>query len=200
MIAKYWDKLGQIGRGGNGIWQVPELLVIICMYLFTLYSLICICLMSVTDPELINTDPNLILTDGVWRPNSQSIVVGNATSNYPYVSNDMDGQSRDSNPDVGADEVSSATVTMVPLEKEDIGYNWTDPITPEVLSALNAIRSDIKLLVKNGTMTISGLEDSDFQRYLVSIPWMESTSRQIPFNQSCNFESAFRTLYHQTFK
>ena len=53
MIAKYWDKLGQIGRGGNGIWQVPELLVIICMYLFTLYSLICICLMTSPDAAFL---------------------------------------------------------------------------------------------------------------------------------------------------
>ena len=70
------------------------------------------------------SDPKMIMaSDGLWRPGSGSPVVSTSVSagSFPFVVSDMDGQLRDSSPDVGADEVSTAVVTRWPLTPADVG-------------------------------------------------------------------------------
>ncbi|HEX6431280.1 MAG TPA: hypothetical protein VF008_26500, partial [Niastella sp.] len=45
-----------------------------------------------------------------------------------YVTDDMDGQIRGGNPDIGADEYSNATITRRPLTPEDVGPQWMNEV------------------------------------------------------------------------
>jgi poly(beta-D-mannuronate) lyase len=70
------------------------------------------------------SDPNMTMaSDGLWRPGSGSPVVNASVSagSFPFVVSDMDGQPRDSSPDVGADEVSATAITRRPLTPADVG-------------------------------------------------------------------------------
>jgi hypothetical protein len=55
------------------------------------------------------------------QPGSPAIDAG--VGSFPFVTVDMDGQPRDSNPDVGADEASTAAVTARILTPADVGPN-----------------------------------------------------------------------------
>jgi poly(beta-D-mannuronate) lyase len=70
-------------------------------------------------------DPKLTLApDHLWRPDVGSPVInaGVVTGN---VSTDMDGQTRDQAPDIGADERSDAPIALRPLVAQDVGPRWT---------------------------------------------------------------------------
>ena len=62
-----------------------------------------------------------VSTDGLWRPTALSPVVNTGTGSFSYVVTDMDGQPRDGQPDVGADEASTAPGTRRPLTRLDVG-------------------------------------------------------------------------------
>ena len=71
-------------------------------------------------------NPQLALgPDGLWRPGAASPVVNAAVGNYSgLVPNDMDGQARIGIGDVGADEVSTASIVRRPLVSGDVGPSW----------------------------------------------------------------------------
>lgn len=77
-------------------------------------------------PEGINIiDPMLVLADdGLYRPDRGSPLIDSSVGDYPMVTIDMDGQPRDDDKDVGADEVSDAPITRRPLTPADVGANW----------------------------------------------------------------------------
>ncbi|HTQ32055.1 MAG TPA: polysaccharide lyase 6 family protein, partial [Opitutaceae bacterium] len=60
---------------------------------------------------------------GIFRLQSGSPAINAGTGSYPEVTVDMDGQSRDSMPDIGADEISSAPITAKFLTPTDVGPN-----------------------------------------------------------------------------
>ncbi|MCQ3829991.1 discoidin domain-containing protein [Microbulbifer elongatus] len=66
-------------------------------------------------------------SSGVYRPSSNSPAVDGGVysfatqENFPFIDVDMDGQPRDSLPDAGADETSSAAITIRPLTGDDVG-------------------------------------------------------------------------------
>ena len=60
-------------------------------------------------------------TDGLWRPAASSPVVNTGSGSFSYVVTDMDGQPRDGQADVGADEASTAPGTRRPLTRADVG-------------------------------------------------------------------------------
>ena len=75
---------------------------------------------------ILVADPKLTLApDNLWRPNvdspSPAINAGVATG---IVLPDMDGQERDRDPDIGADEYSLAPSVNKPLSARDVGPNW----------------------------------------------------------------------------
>ncbi len=73
--------------------------------------------------------------DGLWRPQTGSPAIDAAADNYPAVLLDMDGQSRSSSKDIGADETSTDPVTRRPLTAEDVGPSWKipGPKPPEII-------------------------------------------------------------------
>ncbi|MFI2435186.1 polysaccharide lyase 6 family protein [Streptomyces sp. NPDC018693] len=68
------------------------------------------------------TDPRLTNDTGLYRLADGSPAIDAASSRYPYVHADMDGQAR-ALPDVGADEWSRAPVLRRPLDMTDVGVN-----------------------------------------------------------------------------
>jgi poly(beta-D-mannuronate) lyase len=79
--------------------------------------------LGITKPDgIILTNPLLtIAPDGLWRPNELSPVLNSAVGSFPYITTDMDGQLRDAFYDVGADEVSTASIIRRPLTPSDVG-------------------------------------------------------------------------------
>jgi poly(beta-D-mannuronate) lyase len=62
--------------------------------------------------------------DKVWRLDPASSAVGAAVGSYSEIAADLDGQSRDKKPDVGADEYSKDQQFRRPLQKSDVGAGW----------------------------------------------------------------------------
>ena len=80
-------------------------------------------------------DPQLQLgADGLWRPGANSPAVNGGSGNYSsLITTDMDGQARIGIYDVGADEVSAATIVRRPLTSADVGPSWLQSTTPPTL-------------------------------------------------------------------
>jgi hypothetical protein len=71
-----------------------------------------------------NVNPLLAAdASGILHLQPGSPAIGAAKGTYPFVLTDMDGQSRDGNPDIGADEFSSAPITARILSTNDVGPN-----------------------------------------------------------------------------
>jgi hypothetical protein len=78
-----------------------------------------------------NVDPLLAAdSSGVFHLQPGSAAINSSVGSFPHAKVDMDGQPRDANPDVGADEFSSAPVIARILTTNDVG----------VLSGLNSGR------------------------------------------------------------
>ena len=78
---------------------------------------------NLDESQIWEVDPNLYFADSLWKISAASPAVDYSSGNYPAIINDIDGQIRDSNPDAGADELSSDTVTIRPLTSADVGPN-----------------------------------------------------------------------------
>ncbi|GEM_PF-1396404 len=75
----------------------------------------------VEDPQLTSVTEN---GTSIQKLSSSSPAINAAnTSYYSYVTDDMDGQPRDSQPDIGADEFASSTILRQPLTTSDVGPN-----------------------------------------------------------------------------
>lgn len=111
--------------------------------------------LGITQPAGINfTDPMLILaSDSLWRPDTQSPVIGAAAGTYANIITDMDGQSRLDPKDVGADQVSPDPVILRPLKAEDVWPNWfpipPEPPIPQNITYVGAGLDSLKLAVEN---------------------------------------------------
>jgi poly(beta-D-mannuronate) lyase len=84
------------------------------------------------NPGVAVIDPQLQLeADGLWRPGPTSPAINGGVGDYgSLVTADMDGQPRVGIYDVGADEVSSATIVRRPLTSSDVGPSWTHTTNP----------------------------------------------------------------------
>jgi poly(beta-D-mannuronate) lyase len=71
-------------------------------------------------------DPKLIASpDGMMRPSKSSPVVNAASrTGTLQVTDDVDGEPRDAQPDVGADEISGTPQRLKPLTASDVGPEW----------------------------------------------------------------------------
>jgi poly(beta-D-mannuronate) lyase len=80
---------------------------------------------TVADPQL---QPG---SDGLWRPSATGPAIDNASPGYDaLVVDDMDGQPRIGLYDIGADELSAATIARVPLVGTDVGPAWRRTVDP----------------------------------------------------------------------
>lgn len=77
---------------------------------------------SIVDPKLSSVPDGLVYT--VYRPATNSPVIGAALGSYPYVVDDMDGQPRFDPKDVGADQLSTNAITRGPVGPADVGPSW----------------------------------------------------------------------------
>ncbi|MEX0613530.1 MAG: chondroitinase-B domain-containing protein, partial [Pirellulales bacterium] len=80
------------------------------------------------NPGISVVDPQLQFgTDGLWRPGAGSPAINGGAGDYSsLIATDMDGQARIGIYDVGADEVSAATIVRKPLTAADVGPSWLD--------------------------------------------------------------------------
>jgi len=90
-------------------------------------------------PGITIIDPKLkLVPGGLFRPDSIiSPVINNSTGDFPYISQDMDGQPRIGTKDIGADEISSAPINIRPLTSTDVG-----PYKEDIILAIKSIYSN----------------------------------------------------------
>lgn len=89
--------------------------------------------LGIDKPDGINLqDPKLILaSDGLWRPDVNSPVIGAAVGEHSLISNDIDGQTRSEIKDAGADQVSNDDIIYKPLTpSDDVGPAWMKTTVP----------------------------------------------------------------------
>lgn len=87
------------------------------------------------NPGVTVVDPQLQLgADGLWRPGPSSPAINGGAGDYSgVITTDVDGQARIGIYDVGADEVSAATIVRRPLLVGDVGPGWSveSPVIPQ---------------------------------------------------------------------
>ncbi len=70
-------------------------------------------------------DPKLALaSDGIWRPLTNSPIIGAAEGIYDFINYDIDGQSRINPKDIGADQLSTEPILNIPMNDKNTGPNW----------------------------------------------------------------------------
>ncbi|MFC1619538.1 chondroitinase-B domain-containing protein [Candidatus Neomarinimicrobiota bacterium] len=101
-------------------------------------------------PGVKLADPQLAMSeDGLWRPAEASVVIDSAVGDYPIVTVDMDGQSRETAKDIGADESSDQPITNRPLTPEDVGpYWWPLPVEPPQVLTVGAGIDSLKWAIE----------------------------------------------------
>lgn len=109
--------------------------------------------LSISDLGIINTDPELIKVSGIWRTDQAGPTADASDVTYDYVTEDMDGQSRDTKPDVGSDEYSQSNIVNVPLTMTDVGANWSKPS----VSIAQTLSFEPKVYAFNKTLHLSDL-------------------------------------------
>ena len=83
--------------------------------------------LGITPPSGIEiTDPMLEANNDFYRPGETSPVFGYGSTDYDYITSDIDGQNRTSRNDAGADQISEETILNQPLTKENVGVAWTE--------------------------------------------------------------------------
>jgi poly(beta-D-mannuronate) lyase len=101
-------------------------------------------------------DPLLVMAggDSVWRLSGGSPAIDSAQGAFSSVTLDMDGQPRVQPADIGADEYSTAPVTLRPLRINDVG--------PEAVSYAILVTQSAHGAIAPGTSTVRSGEDIRF--------------------------------------
>lgn len=82
-------------------------------------------------PGIRNVNPLLHwAADHLWRPSPASPARDAAEGDYPWITEDVDGQSRSAAWDVGCDEISDAPIIRRPLQLDDVGPDWLRQVGP----------------------------------------------------------------------
>jgi len=80
--------------------------------------------LGISRTDGINTiDPDLVEESVLYRPSAISSVINMATP-LSFVLSDVDGQARDTIPDIGADEIVHSPITNRPLISADVGSTF----------------------------------------------------------------------------
>lgn len=123
-----------------------------------------------TTTGILATDPLYTLaSDGLWRPASESPLIGAATDLYGYITDDMDGQARNGNFDIGADQVSDDPVIVYPVTAADVGPDWLNSGDSPVflVTAVNGsgtikVKPDTNIFAIGDTIIITATPDPDW--------------------------------------
>lgn len=76
-----------------------------------------------SDQAVRMADPHLVKTEALWRIHEDSPARDGSIGSFPEIKTDIDGQPRDSKPDVGADEYSAFSDIRHALSADDVGVN-----------------------------------------------------------------------------
>jgi poly(beta-D-mannuronate) lyase len=148
--------------------------------------------LSISDPGILNIDPELTKIGNLWRVDQAGPTEGASAVSFNYVTVDMDGQSRGNTPDVGSDEYSQEDVTNSPLSKNDVGTIWSRGnvsvakalgIEPKVYT-FNKILHLSDLLISQGSYTLK-LYNTKSQ--LVFSDKIVESEKSIPFTHLQGF-------------
>lgn len=120
---------------------------------------------GISDDGIINDDPGLELTDGLYKASIESVIVDAESLTISYLELDVEGQARDNSPDIGCDELASTTKTNQPLTQEDVGYDWSDSGSTPVLS-VDQLDADIQLKFTQRSIEIQGIKGDDLPTQL----------------------------------
>ena len=118
---------------------------------------------GITDAGIINQDPLLVHEEGIWKLSQSSPVIDNGTLTFDYVINDLDGQARDSNPDIGSDEFSSLAIVHAPLTTDDVGYSWEEEeeeVTTPVIAGMDD--REVKVFMTKNSFEVFGVSAHSF--------------------------------------
>ncbi|MTI40097.1 polysaccharide lyase 6 family protein [Fulvivirga lutimaris] len=127
---------------------------------------------------IINEDPLIVEEEVIFRPASESPVINNATGNFEYVIQDIDGQNRDNSPDVGCDEKSSLTIVNKPLFKEDVGFDWS--VDDSITSIEESSQSNIFISSNRNEVIVHGIS---YEQFPVRLMLYDTTGKRVYDNQ-----------------
>jgi poly(beta-D-mannuronate) lyase len=77
-----------------------------------------------TENEFTTFDPDFKQENDLLRPQNRKEEQVETAEKFTRVITDMDGQTRKSNKEIGADQLSSAAIIYRPLTKADVGPSW----------------------------------------------------------------------------
>lgn len=89
---------------------------------------------EVTPAEINNIDPLLIEANGVSKLGDGSPAIDSSAINYDFLVEDFEGQTRDGQPDVGADEYGEFVPQRLPLTEEFAGIASLDHIVSGIVT------------------------------------------------------------------
>ena len=82
--------------------------------------------MTTTDAQIRVANPLLVVQNGLQKLAANSPAINASVNNYGFIFEDFEGQLRDSQKDVGADEYGGANVPRAPLTTANAGLNAVD--------------------------------------------------------------------------
>jgi poly(beta-D-mannuronate) lyase len=152
------------------------------------------------DPSLSNGGPS-----GLYRLIHNSPVIDGGTTNM--LVDDMDGQNRVSNPDIGCDEYSTQAIIRYPLASTDVGPCWLNggmmcqnlPLAIAKLDLYgiksgNAIK--IKLSAESDDKNLGQLLKYDYS----TLRWIHQSNIILDKNNRFEFEDVQPTAGHNTYQ
>jgi len=79
---------------------------------------------GLTDPGVSTADPKLSRgADGIWRPSNDSPLIGAASGDFDFVTDDIEGRPRSGARDAGCFQ-HSGDATRHPISAKDVGPDW----------------------------------------------------------------------------
>ncbi len=107
---------------------------------------------KVIDPELSYEKGSWKLNgdNGLWKLSAGSPAINSAPSIFPFVKEDMDGQTRDRQPDIGADEYFEISSLRFPMDSNTVGpFAYEDSARVEAAGISSQITPDGYVLENN---------------------------------------------------
>lgn len=115
---------------------------------------------------IVTQNPLISLTNGLYRPSNSSPLINTASGNY--VTEDMDGQIRDNNPDKGADEYSNMIIMRRPLTPQDVGPQWINETFDDITDNGGIISAQYANTVKPAENFPAAIDNNTATKYFIS--------------------------------
>lgn len=156
--------------------------------------------LGITKPAGITIiDPKLTYgTDSLWRITAASPAVNAAVGSYPFVTVDMDGQTRSAPFDIGADEYSTDPVLSRPIRRSEVGPDAI--ITSVERSSRTPVPSGFAVLTNypNPFNPVTTVDFSVARTMKVTITVYSGAGDQVAvlFNGTADANRSYRTAFN----